>query len=45
MWYSAHVILYVKFKHGIQGYYPVWENIHLIEATSREEALKKALHL
>ena len=37
-WYIAHVIMYVKFKHGKQGHYPIWENLHLIKASSPEKA-------
>ncbi|MDM8530551.1 DUF4288 domain-containing protein [Anaerolineales bacterium HSG25] len=41
-WYTAHAIMYVKFKDGNQDKYPFWENIILIEATSSDEAFEKA---
>lgn len=41
-WYAASVIMYTKFKNGIQEKYPVWENVILIEAQSVEEAFEKA---
>ena len=41
-WYSAHIIMFVKFKNSAQDHYPVWENIVLIEARNEEEALEKA---
>jgi len=41
-WYAAHLILYVRFKHGKQTYFPVWENIVLIRAATEEEAFAKA---
>jgi len=42
-WFSAHVILYVKFKDGRQDSYPVWENIFLVQAGGEEEAMRKAV--
>lgn len=41
-WYTAHAIMYVKFKDNNQDEYPFWENIILIEAASDEEAAAKA---
>ena len=41
-WYAASVIMYTKFKDGLQNKYPIWENVILIEAESSDEALKKA---
>lgn len=41
-WYIAHIIMFVRFKDGNQGKYPVWENLILIEASSGEEAWEKA---
>src|SRR5258707_15486137 len=41
-WFSAHAILYVRFKEGGQSEYPVWENVYLIEAPSSEAALDAA---
>ena len=42
-WYAASAIMFVKFKDGNQDTYPVWENVHLIEATTPEEAEEKAI--
>ena len=41
-WYSAHLLMYVKFKSQPQSRFPVWENIVLITADSEEEAFAKA---
>lgn len=41
-WYTAHAIMYVRFKEGPQDSYPFWENIILIEADSDDEAMSKA---
>jgi hypothetical protein len=41
-WYSAHVVLYVKFKRGAQRTYPVYEVVYLIGARFEGAALKKA---
>jgi hypothetical protein len=41
-WYTAHAIMYVKFKDKNQDRYPIWENIILIEAASDDEAWEKA---
>jgi hypothetical protein len=41
-WYAASAIMLVKFKDGNQDSYPVWENVHLIQAASPEEAEEKA---
>jgi len=41
-WFSAHIIIYVRYKEGIQDMIPIWENIHLIESESVDEAYKKA---
>ncbi|MDM8520926.1 DUF4288 domain-containing protein [Anaerolineales bacterium HSG6] len=40
-WYIAHVIMYVKFKDGVQDSYPIWENMILIGAETDEEAMQK----
>lgn len=45
MWFSASIVMYVRFKDGNQDRYPVWENTYLIEAASREEAVSKAEEL
>jgi Domain of unknown function (DUF4288) len=42
IWYAAHIVMYVTFKHGMQDYYPVWENIVLIKARSEHDAFAKA---
>lgn len=44
-WYAAHVILYTKFKDGVQDVFPVWENVYLIEAASGDQAIQKATRL
>lgn len=41
-WYAAHLIEYVRFRDGVQDYYPFYENVVYIEATSPEEAWVKA---
>lgn len=41
-WYSAHLVLYVVFKDGMQDSYPVREDVVLIEADSVPEAFEKA---
>lgn len=41
-WFSAHAILYARFKSGTQSEYPVWENVYLIEAPTSEAALAAA---
>ena len=41
-WYVAHVIMYVKFKDGVQDSYPIWENLYLIKASSPAKAWEKA---
>ena len=41
-WYTAHLLLYVKFKQKAQRRYPIWENIVLIKAASEGEAFAKA---
>lgn len=41
-WYVAHIVMQVSFKETNQSYFPVWENIHLIQASSDEEAEEKA---
>ncbi|MRR55060.1 MAG: DUF4288 domain-containing protein [Deltaproteobacteria bacterium] len=42
-WFAASAIMFVKYKDGKQNGYPVWENVHLIEATTPEEAEQKAI--
>ncbi len=41
-WYSASVVIYVKFKDGIQDHYPIWENVVLISAKSDDDAMAEA---
>jgi len=42
-WYAASAIMFVKYKDGNQNNYPIWENVHLVEAATPEEAEKKAI--
>ena len=42
-WYAASIIIYTKFKDGIQDKFPFYENVILIEAPSPEEAFEKAV--
>lgn len=42
MWYAAHLIMALKFQDGRQDIHPVWENIHIIEADTSDEAYDKA---
>lgn len=42
-WFSASAIMYVRYKDGNQSNYPVWENVHLIQAATPEEAQEKAI--
>lgn len=42
-WYAASAIMFVKYKDGNQNRYPIWENVHLIEASTPEEAEEKAI--
>jgi Domain of unknown function (DUF4288) len=44
-WYSAHAILYVKFKDGKQDSFPAWENVYLINAPNIEEARVQAVQV
>jgi hypothetical protein len=41
-WFAAHIIMQVKFKDADQQYFPVWENIVLIEAVDDESAMDVA---
>lgn len=41
-WYTAHGIMYVKFRDGNQDKYPILENVILLNADSDEQALKFA---
>jgi len=41
-WFAASAIMFVEFKDGTQDYYPVWENVLLIEADDANEALRLA---
>lgn len=43
-WYAAHLIVYAKFRDGVQDSFPFYENVVLIEADSTEEAWAKAEH-
>ena len=41
-WYAANIIMFVRFKDGVQDSYPVYENIVLIHADSPETAWASA---
>ncbi len=41
-WYAANSIMYTEFKDGNQDYYPIYENIILIQAQNEKEAYTKA---
>lgn len=41
-WYAAHIVMLVQFKEIEQTYFPIWENVILIKASTVEEAFKKA---
>jgi len=41
-WYAASIVVCVKFMDGEQDSYPLWENVVLIEASSENEAFRKA---
>jgi hypothetical protein len=42
-YYAAHAVLYVRFREGPQDSFGIWENVYLIEASSEEEAMTKAV--
>lgn len=42
-WFAASAVMFVKYKDGNQNNYPVWENVHLIQATTPEVAQEKAI--
>jgi hypothetical protein len=44
-WHCAHAILYVRFKDGRQDFFPVWENVYLVEAESNEDACARAIEI
>jgi hypothetical protein len=41
-WYVAHLLFSVRLKERTQDFYPLWENIYLLEACDDEEANRKA---
>ncbi|HSZ56337.1 MAG TPA: hypothetical protein VK797_11790 [Tepidisphaeraceae bacterium] len=41
--YAAHAILFFRFKETRQNYFPVWENVYLIEVADGEDPETKAL--
>jgi hypothetical protein len=41
--YAAHAILYFRFKDTMQDYFPVWENVYLIDAGDGEDPEPKAI--
>ena len=36
-WYCAHAVMLVEYDDHFQDNFPIWENVYLIEAGSREE--------
>jgi hypothetical protein len=42
LWYTAHLLMYVKRKNNPDGKIPVWENLVLIKADSEPAAFAKA---
>jgi hypothetical protein len=42
-WYAAHAIMYFRFRDGKQDYFPVWENVYLIEAPAGIDPLTAAV--
>ena len=44
-WHSAHVILWVRFKDGVQGHYPAWETVFLVDAAGVDAAKTRAEEL
>jgi hypothetical protein len=42
MWFTAHVILWLRFKEGLQDYYPAEENLLLVSAPNPEAARREA---
>lgn len=41
-WYTASIIISIKFKDGKQDAYPLMENVVLIQAATDDEAYEKA---
>lgn len=41
-WFAAHIVMSVELKDARQDYYPVWENIVLVAASSEAEAFSRA---
>ena len=44
-WFVAHAVVYFRLKQGVQRSYWVYENLHLIEAGSFEDAEVKAARI
>lgn len=44
-WFAVHVLLTTELLEGDLGYLPVWENIYLVHAASRDEAWERAEQL
>ncbi len=42
MWYAAHILMLIKFQDGRQDIHPVWEQIHIIEADTSDNAYEEA---
>src|SRR5262249_14552396 len=41
-WYTAHIVMMVRFKEYPQEHFPIWENIVLLEANSDDGAFANA---
>jgi len=44
-WFVAHVVMAVHYKDGKQDTWPVWDNIHLVEANDAEGADLRATQI
>ena len=42
LWYTAHLLMYVRRKNRQDGPIPVWENLVLVKGDSESEAFAKA---
>lgn len=40
--FCAHVVIWMKYKDGVQNEYPIWENVYLVKANTEDEAWEKA---
>ena len=41
-WYTAHLVMFLKYKEHPQDCFTLWENVVLIQADTAEEAWEKA---